>query len=127
MILVINNEDIIKGLVMIFGVAVHELLAWALALFFLVGAIGNGIAPTNVRQEYARWGYPDWFHFVTAALELLVAAFFVFPATRELAVGLGALIMLAAIATLLFHKEFKHALLPTTVLIVLIVQLYLAM
>jgi hypothetical protein len=26
-----------------------------------------------VGPEYQRWGYPDWFHFMTGGLELVVA------------------------------------------------------
>lgn len=111
---------------MIFGFAGQDLLAWALAAFFVIGAVGNWIAPPNVRAEYTRWGYPDWFHYVTAGLELLVAMFLVFASTRFWGVGLGAAIMLAAIATLLLHKEYRHALLPTTVLLFLILQGYLS-
>lgn len=112
---------------MIFGFAAHDILAWVLAAFFVVGAIGNWIAPANVRAEYARWGYPDWFHYVTAVLELLVAALLLFASTRFWGIGLGAAIMLAAIATLLIHKEYRHALLPTTVLLFLTLQVYLAL
>lgn len=104
---------------MIFGFAAHDLLAWGLAVFFVVGAIGNGLAPANVRAEYARWGYPDWFHHITAALELLVAFLLVFVSTQLAGCALGAAVMLAAIVTLLRHKEYKHALLPTVVLLLL--------
>ncbi|MEO4002080.1 DoxX family protein [Mesorhizobium sp. CAU 1732] len=111
---------------MIFGLAAHDLLAWALAIFFFVGAIGNWIAPANVRAEYARWGYPDWFHYVTAVLELVVAVLLIFASTRVWGVGLGIAVMLAAIATLLIHKEYRHALLPTSALLFLALQGYLS-
>jgi len=34
----------------------------------------NLLAPGSTAAEYKRWGYPDWFHFVTGALELERAA-----------------------------------------------------
>ena len=90
-----------------------------MAAFFVVGAIGNWLAPANVRAEYARRGYPGWFHRVTATLEFLVAIFLVFVSTRLGGCALGAAIMLAAIATLLCHREYRHALLPTAMLLLL--------
>jgi len=51
------------------------------------------------RAEYRRWGYPDWFHFVTGALELATAALLVVTATRLLGAGLGGAVMLAAAGT----------------------------
>ncbi|WP_049399690.1 MULTISPECIES: DoxX family protein [Stenotrophomonas] len=104
---------------MILGYAVHDLLAWGLSIFFVVGAIGNWLGPANLRAEYARWGYPNWFHRVTAALEFLIAIFLVFVSTRLGGCALGGVVMLAAIGTLLRHAEYKHALLPTAVLLLL--------
>lgn len=105
---------------MILGVAAHDILAWLLAIFFAVGAVGNWRATAKVRADYVRWGYPGGFHRFTAVLEAAVAILLVFGATRLFGTVLGAAIMLAAIATLLRHKEYKHALLPTAVLLLLI-------
>lgn len=105
---------------MIFGLAFRDVLAWFLFAFFFVGAVRNWIGPTNVRNDYIRWGYPDWFHRVTAVLELLTSILLALASTRLWGVALGAGVMLAAIATLLRHNEYKHAMLPTTVLLVLV-------
>ena len=47
--------------------------AWALALaaFLVVGSLSNIFAPGSIYEEYLRWGYPHWFHFVTGSLELM--------------------------------------------------------
>lgn len=34
--------------------AVHDVLAWVLAVFSMAGAIGNCVARASVRAEYAR-------------------------------------------------------------------------
>ncbi|TCQ99092.1 DoxX family protein [Neorhizobium sp. JUb45] len=104
---------------MIFGFAIYDLLSWLLAAFFLVGALGNWAAPGHVREDYVRWGYPDWFHRLTGVLELIVAILLIAALSRAWGMALGAAIMVAAIATLLRHHEFRHALLPTGVLIVI--------
>lgn len=111
---------------MIFGLAYYHLLSWVLAAFFLIGAIGNWFTPSHVRADYIRWGYPDWFHRVTAILELVVAILMIAATSRTWGIALGAAIMLAAIATLLRHREFRHALLPTSVLVVLAVTAAIA-
>jgi membrane-bound metal-dependent hydrolase YbcI (DUF457 family) len=98
-----------------FEITVANGLTWAVAAFFMVGAIGNWIAPPAIRADYKRWGYPNWFHYVTAVLELTTALLLVFPATRVLGAGLGVLVMLFAAATVLRHREFGHAVAPATV------------
>jgi len=59
-----------------------SILAYLLAAFFLVGAIGNTFVSEEIAADYARWGYPDGFHFVTAAFELGVAGLLPFKRTR---------------------------------------------
>lgn len=95
---------------------VAAILAWALAVLFAAGAALNWIAPLAIRQSYARWRYPDWFHYVTAMLELAAAVLLAVASTRSLGVALAALIMAAATLTLLRHREFGHAVLPALVL-----------
>ena len=106
---------------MFFGIAAYDLLAWFLAAFFLIGGIGNWLLPGNVRADYKRWGYPSWFHRVTAVLEIVSSVLLAVASVRIWGIALGSTVMLAAIATLLRHKEFRHALLPSTVLLLLLV------
>lgn len=92
---------------------------WALVIFFIAGSIGNIFPPDNVQADYERWGYPDWFHYVTGALEFIVAILIVRPATRLIGSAMGCLIMGAAFGTLLFHGEYSHAAAPTVILLLL--------
>lgn len=92
-------------------------LAWLLAAFFTFGGVLNLALPEPIRNDYARWGYPDWFHYVTAALEFLVAAALLFPNTRIFGAALGSAVMAAAVGTTLFHREYKHALAPSLALL----------
>jgi hypothetical protein len=97
----------------------NAILAWALAAFFLVGSAINLIAPGSTAEEYRRWGYPDWFHVVTAALELSTAILLVLTTTRLWGAGLGGAIMLAAAATVIFHREYFRAAPPIVVFLLL--------
>ena len=92
------------------------LFFWALAIFFLYGALNNFLARGNLRETYRRWGYPDGFHYVTAALEFIAAILLVIPSTRILGTALASCVMIAAMATLLRAGLRKQALAPGIVL-----------
>ena len=60
----------------------RQVSALALAAFFVVGSLGNIFAPPSIYEEYLRWGYPGWFHFVTGSLELTTAVLLARAQTR---------------------------------------------
>jgi len=95
-----------------------SILAWLLAAFFVVGAIGNLIAPPAIAEDYRRWGYPDWFHFITGGLELAAAILLALRPFRLAGIGLAAALMSAALLTVLVHREYGHAVAPVIVLAV---------
>ncbi len=87
----------------------RQVSALALAAFFVVGSLSNIFAPGSIYEEYLRWGYPHWFHFVTGSLELTTAVSA--GAGTDAAVGLGArlcTVMLAAFATVTLQGEYGH-------------------
>lgn len=91
------------------------ILRWLLAAFFLIGGAGNIFATETILADYARWGYPGWFHYVTGALELVTSLLFV---VRPLAGAvLGSTAMGAALVTVLAHAEYAHALPASAVLV----------
>jgi len=96
-----------------------QILNWALTVFFLVGFVVNTFAVKVVGPDYRRWGYPDWFHFVSGGLELAVALLLMRSVTRAFGVALGCGIMLAAIATVVRHREFRRAVPPLVVFVLL--------
>lgn len=83
------------------------------------------LSPQNA-ASYARWGYPDWFHYITATLELAAAALLINPATRKLGAAIGSFVMAAASLTTLFHAEYDHAIAPLIVLTVSLLTLVLS-
>jgi hypothetical protein len=80
-----------------------------LTVFFIFGGLSNIIAPRHILEEYAHWGYPVWFHFVTGMLELGTAVLLALPKTRRIGATLGCCVMLGAVATVVLHGEFAHA------------------
>jgi DoxX-like family len=89
-----------------------QVLALAVAAFFFVGSLTNILAPGSIYQEYLRWGYPSWFHFVTGSLELTTAVLLARERTRLLGSALGCAVMLAALATVTLHGEYGRAAAP---------------
>ena len=98
------------------GVFAIQILEWALAAFFGLAFVINTFLVKVVNPDYLRWGYPDWFHFVSGGLDLVAALLLMAPATRVFGVALGCAIMLAAVATVTYHREYKRALPPVVVL-----------
>jgi hypothetical protein len=90
----------------------RQVLALALAAFFVVGSLSNIFAPPSIYEEYLRWGYPRWFHFVTGSLELTTAVLLARAQTRLWGSALGCAVMLAALATVTLHGEYGHGIAP---------------
>jgi hypothetical protein len=103
----------------ILHIQVASIMAWLLAFAFAGAGFFNAIGGASVRASFVRWGYPAWWNFVAAALEILSAALIVLPQTRIWGLALGALVLIAAIATLLWRQEYKE-LPPGVVLVALI-------
>jgi uncharacterized membrane protein len=93
----------------------RQVLAWALAAFFVAGSLSNIFAPRSIIEEYVRWGYPHWFHFVTGSLELATAVLLARAATRLWGAALGCTLMCAALGTVIIHSEYAHAAPPLVV------------
>ena len=90
----------------------RQVPALALAAFFVAGSLGNIFAFGSIYEEYLRWGYPPWFHFVTGLLEFTTAVLLVQARTRLWGSALGCTVMLAALATVTLHGEYGHGVPP---------------
>lgn len=93
----------------------RQALPLALSAFFVVGSLSNIFAPGSIYGEYLKWGYPRWFHFVTGSLELTAAILLFRAPSRPLGAALGCTVMLAAVATVIIHGEYGHAVPPLVV------------
>lgn len=99
--------------------SLRNLYAWLLAAFFILGGFLNIFASPDVRADYLRWGYPDWFHYLTGTLEWTSAALIAVPFTRLAGSLLAAAVMVGAAVTVLLHGEYSHAVPPMVVLALL--------
>lgn len=87
---------------------VHALSIWLLVAGFSGAGIFNAIGTPATQAGFARWGYPRGWARVTGGLEMLSAILIAVPVSRGVGMALGALIIAAAILTVLRHREFAH-------------------
>ncbi|WP_028206834.1 DoxX family protein [Paraburkholderia nodosa] len=87
---------------------IHTLSIWVLAAGFFGAGLFNAIGTPATQSDYARWGYPRWWGRLTGALEMLSAVLIALPASRVIGLALGALIIAAAVLTVLRHRDFSH-------------------
>lgn len=98
---------------------IHALSIWLLVAAFFGAGVFNTIGTEATQNDFVRWGYPYRWNLLTGALEIAAAALIAFPATRIAGLLLGAVIIAAAIITILRHRDFAH-LAPLGVLVALI-------
>jgi DoxX-like family len=98
---------------------VHALSIWMLVAAFFGAGVFNALGAPATRSGFARWGYPRWWCFLTGGLEILSAILIALPASRLVGLALGAVIIAAAIITVLRHRDLSH-LAPLSVFVALI-------
>ena len=109
----------------IFQIPLANAMAWLLALAFAGAGLFNAMGGAAAQAEFIRWGYPAWWNFVTAALEILGAALIVVPETRIWGLALGAMVLIAAIATVAWRQDYMH--LPPGVALIALIGIELAL
>jgi Mn2+/Fe2+ NRAMP family transporter len=92
----------------VLGISVVDLLAWPLAIALLGAGIINAAGSVKIKEDFLRWGYPNWWNRVTGALEILAAVLIAVPATRAPGLLLSAVICVAAVLTVVRFKDYGH-------------------
>ncbi|GLQ90774.1 DoxX family protein [Dyella flagellata] len=87
---------------------IHTLSIWFLVVGFFGAGVFNAINTPATQSGFARWGYPRWWGRVTGGLEMMSAVLIALPVSRLIGLVLGAVIIAAAVLTVLRHREFAH-------------------
>jgi hypothetical protein len=109
----------------IFQLSIANLIAWLLAVAFIGAGLFNAVGGAAVRAQFQRWGYPAWWNLVTAAFDGLGGALIFLPETRSWGLALGTMVLIAAIATVLWRREYRH--LPPGVALAALIGIELAL
>lgn len=88
----------------------HTVLTWLLVAGFLIAGLVNAIGTAGTQSGFVKWGFPHWWGRVTGGLEILSAVLMMFSASRFVGVALGAIILAAAVITVLRHRDYSHLL-----------------
>ncbi len=99
----------------------ENLATLASAFAFLAGSVINATALKPIREEFVRYGFPWWWCWVTALLELLTAFLLVIGSTFAIGAALGGCIMVAAIFAVIWARDFRRILPPAIFLLLLLV------
>ena len=86
---------------------------------FFGAGLFNAIGTPGTKSDFARWGYPRWWNILTGGLEMVSAVLIALPVSRIFGLALGAVIIAAAVLTVLRHRDFSH-LAPLGVFVALI-------
>ena len=98
---------------------VHALTIWLLVAGFFGAGLYNAIGTPATQIDFARWGYPSWWSNLTGGLEMVSAVLIALPASRSVGLLLGAVIIAAAVMTVLRRRDLSH-LMPLSVFVALI-------
>jgi uncharacterized membrane protein YphA (DoxX/SURF4 family) len=98
------------------GYVVHGVALLVMLAFLFFGGTKLMGAEMHV-QNFARWGYPGWFMYVTGAMEVLGAILILLPKTRFYGAALLIATMIGAIATHLVSGEPAMIPLPLVLLL----------
>ncbi len=97
----------------------HDLSIWFLGAGLFGAGLFNAIGTPATQSGFVRWGYPAWWCRLTGALEMVSAVLIALPVSRGAGLMLGAMIVAAAVLTVLRHREFPH-LVPLSVFVALL-------
>ena len=107
----------------------ENIVAWVIsvllaAVFFAAGGSKLATVPEMVRN-FAGWGYPTWFMYLTGCIEVLSAVLLLMPRTAAYGGALLICVMVGAIFTHLTHSQAAMAPIPVVLLVLAGVETYL--
>ena len=100
-------------------------LVWSLAAVFGIIGFVHLLGPRFLHDTFETWNYGSRLRVATGILEIGTALMLADPELRAWGIGLGALIMFAAVITLLNHRQYLIAI-PSIIMMAALVPATLA-
>ncbi len=102
---------------------------WVVAALLCLAFLGAGAAKLTaqqmMQQEFANFGYPLWFMFVTGIIEVVSAVLVIIPRTSRIGAGLLICVMVGAILSHLTHGQAAMIGVPVVLLVLAVVEFQL--
>jgi uncharacterized membrane protein YphA (DoxX/SURF4 family) len=96
-------------------------VTWALTILLALAFLGAGLAKLTSQpmmlDEFASFGYPVWFMYVTGVIEIISAVLLLVPRFAGIGAGLLVCVMLGAIVSHLTHGQALKAPVPVVLLV----------
>ena len=93
-------------------------------MFFFAGGFKLSGAQTAI-DNFAKWGYPDWFRIVTGVIEVAAAVLVLVPRTSFYGAGLIVATMVGAVLTHATHAETRNIPPPLVLFVLAAILAYL--
>jgi putative oxidoreductase len=106
-----------------------QIAVWVLSgilafMFLFAGGFKLSGAQTAI-ENFARWGYPDWFRVVTGVIEVTAAVLVLIPRTSFYGASLIVPTMVGAVLTHVTHAETRNIPLPLVLFLLAAIVAYL--
>jgi uncharacterized membrane protein YphA (DoxX/SURF4 family) len=105
------------------------ILSWSLRVLvgigFLMASLGKLTNNPSVITMFEEWGFPNGFHFVIGAMELILAILLLIPKTLKIAIIGLAIIMVGALGTHLLNDPVVELIRPVIFMVLLFFIYYL--
>jgi hypothetical protein len=88
--------------------AFETVFVWLAAGAFLAGGVANASGARKIRASFERLGFPGWWCWPTAAVEIATALLLIGSGTRTVGVALGTCVMLVAIAAIVRIRNYRE-------------------
>jgi uncharacterized membrane protein YphA (DoxX/SURF4 family) len=103
----------------------RKIVTWTLSILLAFAFFGAGLGKLTAQpmmvQEFALFGYPPWFMYVTGGLELLAMVLVLIPRTAAIGAGVVTCIMIGAVYSHLTHGQWLMSVGPLVLLVMAVV------
>ena len=100
------------------------ILSWVVAVLVALAFLGSGITKLTSQPmmvaNFAAWGFPSWFLYVTGAIEVVSAILLLIPRAALIGTGLLICTMIGALLTHLTHGQAAMIGAPLVLLLLLL-------
>lgn len=101
----------------------ENIIIYLLVVIFSIGFVVNVTGPNFVRNEFYRWGLPQWLRLAIGIIEGVIALFLFLKLWVLATLVTASLIMTSAVLIVLYNQEMRRALVPFFVLILVLTSI----